>query len=294
LLAAVPQILAQKVAYKATSDQEASLSPTSTNFQTQVVRLEVTFSAVLLHLRSGGEYPRNKHFPIFADEYRCCKSNPCANTPASTCEGGDLVPAFMGRPEQFNAYAPSSLPSPSSASSSGSNNGAVIGGVVGGGLGAAIIIGVIIFFFCRRKKRTQQLAHHETGANASTAMMKEGFEKRYSVQYGGQSRKFTLEYTVALSLTINEHRQHILRPTRMSISLCLLRKISHIMERTRHIGTKLANLKNYQQIPHRLQSIDTLSSQQKDHLVTLKECQNFHLIRFKWQRSSNHRRLHRG
>jgi hypothetical protein len=118
----------------------------------------------------------------------CCKSNPCSNTPAATCKEGDLVPAFLERPEQFNAYAPSSSPSPSSTADSGSSNGAVIGGAIGGGLGGAIIIGVLIFFFCRRRKRNQQAAHPEVGATASTPMMKEGFEDRHSAQYG-QSRK---------------------------------------------------------------------------------------------------------
>lgn len=103
----------------------------------------------------------------------------------------------MGRPEQFNAYAPSSIPSPSSAPSSGSSSGAVIGGAVGGGIGAAIILGIIIFFFCRSRKRNQQLDHAEAGAIASTPMMKQGFEENSSAQYGGQSRKSIWKYSLA-------------------------------------------------------------------------------------------------
>ncbi|KAF1913918.1 hypothetical protein BDU57DRAFT_558850 [Ampelomyces quisqualis] len=114
----------------------------------------------------------------------CCKSDPCTNTPAATCKEGDLVPAFMERPEQFNAYAPSSSPGASSSSDGGSSNSAVIGGAVGGGLGGAIIIGVLIFFFCRRRRRNPQVVHPEVGATASTPMMKEGFESRHSAQYG--------------------------------------------------------------------------------------------------------------
>jgi hypothetical protein len=95
----------------------------------------------------------------------------------------------MERPEQFNVYAPSSLPNPSDAPKSGSSKGAVIGGAVGGGL-VAIIIGVLIFFFCRRRKRSQQTVSPEAGATASTPMMKERPEERLSAQYGGQSRKF--------------------------------------------------------------------------------------------------------
>ncbi|KAF2031269.1 hypothetical protein EK21DRAFT_63518 [Setomelanomma holmii] len=110
----------------------------------------------------------------------CCKSNACAATPAATCKDGDLVPAFMERPEQFNAYAPSATPEAKSGS-----NGAIIGGAVGGGVAAAIIIGVLIFFFCRRKKRSQH--NLENGATASTPMMKERDEAHLSVQYGGQS-----------------------------------------------------------------------------------------------------------
>ncbi|KAH3910946.1 hypothetical protein HBI56_002550 [Parastagonospora nodorum] len=122
----------------------------------------------------------------------CCKSNPCTDKPS--CKEGDLVPAFLGRPEQFAAYAPSASPSPTStpssapsnASSSSSNNGAVIGGAVGGSLGAAILVGFIVFFLCRRRKRKQQVAHDEAGA-ASTPKMRQRFEDNTSAQFVGQS-----------------------------------------------------------------------------------------------------------
>jgi hypothetical protein len=98
----------------------------------------------------------------------------------------------MERPEQFNVYAPSSMPSPPPTPKNGSGNGAVIGGAVGGGV-AAIIIGVLIFFLCRRRKRNQQSVSLEASATASTPMMKERSEERASAQYGGQSRKSTLD-----------------------------------------------------------------------------------------------------
>ncbi|KAF2823582.1 hypothetical protein CC86DRAFT_409486 [Ophiobolus disseminans] len=109
----------------------------------------------------------------------CCKSDACKSTPGATCKEGDLVPAFMERPEQLNAYAPSSVPK----SDSKSSNGAVIGGAVGGGVVAAIIIGVLIFFFLRRRRQNQQQTGPESGANAMTPMMK-GTEDRHSAQYG--------------------------------------------------------------------------------------------------------------
>ncbi|KAF1830159.1 hypothetical protein BDW02DRAFT_573300 [Decorospora gaudefroyi] len=116
----------------------------------------------------------------------CCKSNPCAATPPATCAQGDLVPAFMERPEQFNVYASASA-SPTPAPSSGSNIGAIAGGVVGG-LVVVAIIGAIIFFVLR-KRRNQKPAGGEMGAAAMVPMM--NGEKRdhsdVSVQYGGQS-----------------------------------------------------------------------------------------------------------
>ncbi|KAF2244245.1 hypothetical protein BU26DRAFT_96452 [Trematosphaeria pertusa] len=96
----------------------------------------------------------------------CCKSMPCDHT---ECPSGDLVPAFMERPEQFNAYAtsaPSSTGSAPSATATGgldaggnegtSHTTAIIGGAVGGGLGVAIIIALLIFFLCRRKKKSEE------------------------------------------------------------------------------------------------------------------------------------------
>lgn len=126
----------------------------------------------------------NVHQRCLITSRRCCKSNPCNNTPAATCRQGDLTPAFLGSPEKKAAYL--------GADEQGGkkSNGAVIGGAIGGGLGAAIIIGVLIFFFCRRRKRNQKVAHAESGANASTPMMKDGFQdnNRLSTQFG-QSRK---------------------------------------------------------------------------------------------------------
>lgn len=182
------------VAYKETYDQEGFQWPTLVNSQMQAVNLEAISLAVVLHRHSGGGPLRRKHCTIVADPYRCCKSNPCTDTP--TCKDGDLVPAFLGRPEQFTAYALSASPSsastpgntPSNAPSSGSSNGAVIGGAVGGSLGAAILIGCIVFFLCRRRKRKQQVAHHEAGA-ASTPKMRQRFEESVSAQYVGQSRR---------------------------------------------------------------------------------------------------------
>ncbi|KAH7406141.1 hypothetical protein DE146DRAFT_754123 [Phaeosphaeria sp. MPI-PUGE-AT-0046c] len=112
----------------------------------------------------------------------CCKSNPCNNTPAATCRQGDLTPAFLGSPDKLKAYLGAGEGGKKS-----SSNGAVIGGAIGGGLAAAIIIGVLVFFFCRRRKRNQKIAHAETGANASTPMMKDGSQdntNRLSTQYG--------------------------------------------------------------------------------------------------------------
>ncbi|KAH7381691.1 hypothetical protein BKA66DRAFT_122148 [Pyrenochaeta sp. MPI-SDFR-AT-0127] len=115
----------------------------------------------------------------------CCKSNPCAATPPATCAQGDLVPAFLERPEQFNAYAsasPSSTPQPSSKS----NTGAIAGGVVGGVVGLAII-GAIIFFVLRKQRRNPQPNNNDMGAAAMVPMMKEKPDERLSAQYGGQS-----------------------------------------------------------------------------------------------------------
>jgi hypothetical protein len=122
----------------------------------------------------------------------CCKSNPCAATPPSTCAQGDLVPAFMERPEQFHAYASTSAsPTPSAAPESGSNTGVIVGGVVGGVVVLAIIGAIVFFVF--RKRRNQRLAEGEMGAAAMVPMMKgeKGHGSRDSVQYGGQSRTLT-------------------------------------------------------------------------------------------------------
>lgn len=112
----------------------------------------------------------------------CCKQNACAATPPATCAQGDLVPAFMERPEQFSAYATATA----TPKSSKSNTGAIAGGVVGG-LFALVIIGVLIFFFLRKKRRAQNMEGDETGA-ARVPMMNEKPDARSSAQYGGQSR----------------------------------------------------------------------------------------------------------
>ncbi|KAF1947278.1 hypothetical protein EJ02DRAFT_417865 [Clathrospora elynae] len=115
----------------------------------------------------------------------CCKTNACAATPPATCAQGDLVPAFMERPEQFNVYAPASA-SPTSAPSSKSNTGVVVGGVVGGVLFLAII-GALIFFVIR-KRRNQKLTAGDMGAAAMVPMMQdEKPNNTGSIQYGGQS-----------------------------------------------------------------------------------------------------------
>lgn len=113
----------------------------------------------------------------------CCKSNACKATPPATCAQGDLVPAFMERPEQFNAYTSAgSTPE----ASSKSNTAAIAGGVVGGVVGLAII-GALIFFLLRRRRNRKR----ETGTAAMVPMMKDEKrdDHRNSAQYAGQSRK---------------------------------------------------------------------------------------------------------
>lgn len=118
----------------------------------------------------------------------CCKSNPCAT---STCAQGDLVPAFLERPEQLSVYASTSAtpePSSSDSSSDKTNIGAIVGGVVGGVVFLAII-GVIVFVVLRRK-RGKKPAGGDMGAAAMIPMMnsEKGNHSGVSVQYGGQSR----------------------------------------------------------------------------------------------------------
>jgi hypothetical protein len=84
----------------------------------------------------------------------CCKSNPCANN--QTCPAGDLVPAFMERPEQYRTYL-----SDRSAAKHGHPNktkytGARVGGAVGGGLGLSIIVTILLIFLCRRHKQDRK------------------------------------------------------------------------------------------------------------------------------------------
>jgi hypothetical protein len=207
--------------------------------------------------------------------------NPCTATPS--CPTGNLVGAFLDRPEQFNFYAPTPTPAPNSKSS----NGAVIGGAIGGGLGAAIIIGLLIFFFCRRRKRNQQSAHPEVGASASTPMMKQGFEDGHSAQYGGQSRRYTLHLSDSIDLTFTQHRQHTLHPIQTCTSPCLPPRNTNIAIRTQITTAELKSPKNYQQKLRRLSSTDTQNSRPNHLLGTLTGCPNCQLTRLKLQQSSN-------
>ncbi|KAF1841500.1 uncharacterized protein K460DRAFT_397718 [Cucurbitaria berberidis CBS 394.84] len=116
----------------------------------------------------------------------CCKvtgdTNPCNSTPPATCPQGNLVPAFLERPEQFQAYTSATSSSSATPTSKKSNTGAIAGGVVGGVVALAII-GLIIFFILRKKRRAQN--------ESATAMLPMTSEKpdgaRGSTQYGGQS-----------------------------------------------------------------------------------------------------------
>lgn len=106
----------------------------------------------------------------------CCKSNPCAATPPATCPQGDLVPAFMERPEQFAAYVPVVTPQKNS------HHGAAIGGGIGAGV-AASIIGMLIALYCRKKKRGPQRS-----LGSATLPMTETHVQRPSARFTGQSR----------------------------------------------------------------------------------------------------------
>lgn len=136
--------------------------------------------------------------------YRCCKTNACGIT--ATCPSGDLVPALMDRPEQFNAYtSPSSSSTPSPPPEGKSSKGAIIGGAVGGAVVFALIIGVIIFLLCRRKKRKQKESKVEVegGANATTPMIKsKGEHLRLSEQYNTQTRTTVLQNHAPLTDSI--------------------------------------------------------------------------------------------
>jgi hypothetical protein len=105
----------------------------------------------------------------------CCKSNPCG---AQKCPDGDLVPAFMSSPSQFQAYTgqggngESPSPSPPAEASSGTKNTAVIvGGTVGGVVVIVAIVSILIFCLCRRRKAKSRAATPtaETGAAATAA-----------------------------------------------------------------------------------------------------------------------------
>ncbi|XP_014561085.1 hypothetical protein COCVIDRAFT_22792 [Bipolaris victoriae FI3] len=117
----------------------------------------------------------------------CCKSNPCAATPPATCAQGDLVPAFMERPEQFNAYV--SQDKKENPSGSGkSNTGAIVGGVVGGVVVLAII-GIIIFIVLRKRKN-KKTTEGDMGAATMMPMMNNNEKNDNSAaagHYGAQS-----------------------------------------------------------------------------------------------------------
>ncbi|KAL1796941.1 hypothetical protein ACET3X_005481 [Alternaria dauci] len=121
----------------------------------------------------------------------CCKTDPCKATPGAVCPTGDLVPAFMGRPEQFSTYGSNTTSATPSASSTPddkkSNTGPIVGGVVGGVVGLAII-GLIIFFVLR-KRRNQKPAEGDMGAAAMVPMMnnEKHDHNRHSSQFHGQS-----------------------------------------------------------------------------------------------------------
>lgn len=123
----------------------------------------------------------------------CCKSNPCAATPPSVCPDGDLVPAFMERPEQFNVYTSSKVENPESTSSdSKTNTGAIVGGVVGGVV-VLLIIAVIIFVVLRRRRRNRKTTDGNMGAAAMMPMMNNEKDDNNNnntapAHYGGQSR----------------------------------------------------------------------------------------------------------
>jgi hypothetical protein len=128
----------------------------------------------------------------------CCKSNPCAATPPSTCAQGDLVPAFMERPEQFNTYTLADKTEDPSKSGK-SNTGAIVGGVVGGVVVLAII-GIIIFIVLRRRKNSKQ-AGGDMGAATMMPMMnnEKSDDKGATGHYGGQSRMPTRSTPTLLS-----------------------------------------------------------------------------------------------
>lgn len=107
----------------------------------------------------------------------CCKSMPCAT---GTCPDDGLVPAFMERPEQFNAFTSSSSessPQPSSdksnsddSSSGKTSTGAIVGGVVGGVV-VIIIIAIIAFVVFRRRRNNKKTTDGNMGAAAMMPMM---------------------------------------------------------------------------------------------------------------------------
>ncbi|KAF2477320.1 uncharacterized protein BDR25DRAFT_339263 [Lindgomyces ingoldianus] len=128
------------------------------------------------------DYPNGGTF------WGCCKSDPCQQ---EQCPTGDLVPAFLDRPEQSAAYSPTGVPSATFlASRSASSSIALtttistitpvaleanaqpekkglpiplIAGSAGGGAVALIIIGLLIYYILHaRKSRKEHIEQIET------------------------------------------------------------------------------------------------------------------------------------
>jgi hypothetical protein len=143
----------------------------------------------------------------------CCKSVPCTTEP--TCPPGDLVPAFLGRPEQASFYDPDKVstsisvyistsastsayqsstagPVSSNNGSKGMNSSAVIGGAVGGVGVLAIVIGILVFILCRRRKqkRAQEATPQMSNIPAPIAPEK-GFS--YTEHPDPKTRTFPLQ-----------------------------------------------------------------------------------------------------
>jgi hypothetical protein len=176
--------------------------------------------------------------------------------------------------------------------SKSSSNGAIIGGAIGGGLGAAIIIGVLIFFFCRRRKRNQKVTEAETGANASTPMMKDGFQdntNRLSTQYG-QSRKSTSNSLYLFVIDVTQHHLRIRHQTPTSFKACHQPRATPTSHPNKCTDTKVLHPSRCQPNLHHLPTTGTPNSLHKHHRAgTL----NYLPVLHTRQPNSNHHRPHR-
>jgi hypothetical protein len=114
----------------------------------------------------------------------CCKSDPCANN--QTCPAGDLVPAFMERPEQYSGY----LSDPSTADhghrSETQDTGTIIGGAVGGGLGLAIVIAALLLLLCHRNKQNRQHEDSTEGGHTCFSPVGESYQYQAPAQVNGE------------------------------------------------------------------------------------------------------------